>query len=147
MGSRENRAWLVRRGIYAAGFAAGLIVVAIGRGTVAEVEGWAPLIEQVATLAAALASGFAAVKTGPDSDDRRPVVPAGELADLADALIKPGPPGPPGPVGPMGESARVHMDELADGVAERLQDMADRAGIGGRDPLAELRAMIGRGKK
>ena len=52
MGDRDKRSWVVRRAVYVAGFAAGLIVVALGRGTIAEVEGWAPMIEQAATLAA-----------------------------------------------------------------------------------------------
>lgn len=127
MGDRDKRSWVVRRAVYVAGFAAGLIVVALGRGTVAEVEGWAPMIEQAATLAAALASGFAAIKTGPDSDNARPVVPAAELAEAVDVLV------PRLAVAP----------ELVDGVTARLDHLAERAApAAAPSPLAELRAAI-----
>lgn len=133
MGDRDKRSWVIRRAVYVAGFAAGLIVVALGRGTIAEVEGWAPMIEQAATLAAALASGFAAIKTGPDSDNTRPVVPAAELAEAVDVLV------PRLAVAP----------ELVDGVTARLDHLAERAERAERaapaaapSPLAELRAAI-----
>ena len=124
MGDRDKRSWVIRRAVYAAGFAAGLIVVALGRGTIAEVEGWAPMIEQAATLAAALASGFAAIKTGPDSDNTRPVVPAAELAEAVDVLAP----------------------RVVDGVTARVAHLAERAEraapAAAQSPLAEIRAMI-----
>lgn len=128
MRDREIRAWAVRRAVYAAGFAVGLGVVVLGRGTVAEVEGWGPMIEQAATLAAAMASGFAAIKTGPDSDNARPVVPADKLAEVVD-MIEP----------------RITVSpELVDGVAGRLAELAEAApevpAMTGQ--LGELRALI-----
>lgn len=79
--STQNQAWLIRRVIYAVGFIAGIIVVLMGKADVGTVDGWEKYLDQLAGLVTVVASGLAAVKTGPESDNSPVVVNAEDVVD------------------------------------------------------------------
>lgn len=85
--SREaGIAWAVRRGVYLVGAAIGVALVASGRVTQEQVDGWLPLVVELGGALTALGFAFAAWRTGPDSDNSRPVVDAEGLEQIFDLL-------------------------------------------------------------
>lgn len=85
--SREaSIAWAVRRAVYLVGAAIGVALVASGRVTQEQVDGWLPLVVELGGVLTTLGFAFAAWRTGPDSDNSRPVVDAQELESLFDLL-------------------------------------------------------------
>ena len=127
--SREaGIAWAVRRGVYLVGAAIGVALVASGRVTQEQVDGWLPLVVELGGVLTTLGFAFAAWRTGPDSDNSRPVVDARELEQIFDLLermlgkaagapkppVTPPPPAPEpgdGPVPSPGESESL-LDDL-----------------------------------
>ena len=127
--SREaGIAWAVRRGVYLVGAAIGVALVASGRVTQEQVDGWLPLVVELGGVLTTLGFAFAAWRTGPDSDNSRPVVDAEGLEQIFDLLermlgkaagapkppVTPPPPAPePGddPVPSPGESGSL-LDDL-----------------------------------
>ena len=128
-------AWLARRVAYLVGAAVGVGLVASGRVTQDDVDGWLPLVTELAGAVVTVGFSFAAWRTGPHSDNSRPVIDADaleEVFDLLEQMIdkaagvpdRPGtaPPAVPqpapapeegerGPVPSTGESARL-LDDL-----------------------------------
>ena len=85
--SREaSIAWVVRRGVYLVGAAIGVALVTSGRVTQEQVDGWLPLVVELGGVLTALGFAFAAWRTGPDSDNSRPVVDAEGLEQMFDLL-------------------------------------------------------------
>ena len=128
-------AWLARRVAYLVGAAVGVGLVASGRVTQDDVDGWLPLVTELAGAVVTVGFSFAAWRTGPHSDNSRPVIDADaleEVFDLLEQMIdkaagvpnRPGTPPPAvpepspapeegerGPVASTGESARL-LDDL-----------------------------------
>lgn len=128
-------AWLARRVAYLVGAAVGVGLVASGRVTQDDVDGWLPLVTELAGAVVTVGFSFAAWRTGPHSDNSRPVIDADgleEVFDLLERMIdkaagapnRPGTPPPAvpepspapeegegGPVPSTGESARL-LDDL-----------------------------------
>ena len=107
--SREaGIAWAVRRGVYLVGAAIGVGLVASGRVTQEQVDGWLPILVEVGGVLTTLGFAFAAWRTGPDSDNSRPVVDAealGQVFDLLERMLgkatgAPNQPGTPPVAGP-----------------------------------------------
>ena len=144
LNDKETRSWVIRRIVYLVGAVAGLVVVALGRGSIDDVESWAPTIEQIIGMITAITNGIAAAKTGPDSDNRRPVVPAEHLVEVVDRIVdgaERGVIGPAGPMGPQGPAGSMpDLDEVADRVVDRLQ----QANPPVTDALRQLRERIQR---
>lgn len=85
--SREaSITWAVRRAVYLVGAAIGVALVASGRVTQEQVDGWLPLVAELGGVLTTLGFAFAAWRTGPDSDNSRPVIDAQELESLFDLL-------------------------------------------------------------
>ena len=78
--------WAVRRAVYLVGAAIGVALVASGRVTQEQVDGWLPLVVELGGVLTALGFAFAAWRTGPDSDNSRPVVDAEGLEQMFDLL-------------------------------------------------------------
>ena len=101
-------AWAVRRGVYLGGAAIGVALVASGRVTQEQVDGWLPLVVELGGVLTTLGFAFAAWRTGPDSDNSRPVVDAEALEQVFDLLERmlgkaasaPNPPETPPVAGP-----------------------------------------------
>lgn len=128
-------AWLARRVAYLVGAAVGMGLIASGRVTQDDVDGWLPLVTELAGAVVTVGFSFAAWRTGPHSDNSRPVIDADgleEVFDLLERMIEkaagapnrpgtppPAAPEPPpapeeeerGPVPSTGESARL-LDDL-----------------------------------
>lgn len=79
-------AWAVRRAVYLVGAAIGVALVASGRVTQEQVDGWLPLVVELGGVLTTLGFAFAAWRTGPDSDNSRPVVDAEGLEQIFDLL-------------------------------------------------------------
>lgn len=79
-------AWLARRVAYLGGAAVGMGLVASGRVTQDDVDGWLPLVAELAGAIVTVGFGFAAWRTGPHSDNSRPVIDADGLEQIFDLL-------------------------------------------------------------
>ena len=79
-------AWLARRVAYLAGAVVGVGLIASGRVTQDDVDGWLPLVTELAGAVVTVGFGFAAWRTGPHSDNSRPVIDADGLEQVFDLL-------------------------------------------------------------
>lgn len=101
-------AWLARRVAYLVGAAVGVGLVASGRVTQDDVDGWLPLVTELAGAVVTVGFSFAAWRTGPNSDNSRPVIDADGLEQVFDLLERmldkaastPNRPGTPPPAAP-----------------------------------------------
>lgn len=83
---QESWAWAARRAAYLVGVAVGVGLIASGRATQEQVDGWLPLVVEVLGALTSLGFAFAASRTGPHSDDSRPVVQIEDVEPLLDAV-------------------------------------------------------------
>lgn len=79
-------AWLARRVAYLVGAAVGMGLIASGRVTQDDVDGWLPLVTELAGAVVTVGFSFAAWRTGPHSDNSRPVIDADGLEEVFDLL-------------------------------------------------------------
>jgi hypothetical protein len=79
-------AWLARRVAYLVGAAVGVGLIASGRVTQDDVDGWLPLVTELAGAVVTVGFSFAAWRTGPHSDNSRPVIDADGLEQVFDLL-------------------------------------------------------------
>lgn len=79
-------AWLARRVAYLVGAAVGMGLVASGRVTQDDVDGWLPLVTELAGAIVTVGFSFAAWHTGPNSDNSRPVIDVDGLEQIFDLL-------------------------------------------------------------
>ena len=79
-------AWLARRGAYLVGAVVGVGLIASGRVTQDDVDGWLPLVTELAGAVVTVGFSFAAWRTGPHSDNSRPVIDADGLEQVLDLL-------------------------------------------------------------
>lgn len=79
-------AWLARRVAYLVGAAVGVGLIASGRVTQDDVDGWLPLVTELAGAVVTVGFSFAAWRTGPNSDNSRPVIDADGLEEVFDLL-------------------------------------------------------------
>lgn len=101
-------AWLARRVAYLVGAAVGVGLIASGRATQDDVDGWLPLVTELAGAVVTVGFSFAAWRTGPHSDNSRPVIDADGLEQVFDLLERlldkgagaPDRPGTPPPAAP-----------------------------------------------
>lgn len=101
-------AWLARRVAYLVGAAVGVGLIASGRVTQDDVDGWLPLVAELAGAVVTVGFSFAAWRTGPNSDNSRPVIDADGLEQVFDLLERmldkaagaPNRPGTPPPAAP-----------------------------------------------
>lgn len=84
--------WWIRKLIYVIVAVIGLVATGVGWATDGQVDGW---LENVGTIAAAVGGILAAVYTGRNSDNRKPVVtsprdvPAPVIHQIVDHFLKP----------------------------------------------------------
>lgn len=136
-------AWLARRGAYLVGAVVGVGLIASGRVTQDDVDGWLPLVTELAGAVVTVGFSFAAWRTGPNSDNSRPVIDADGLEQVFDLLEQmvdkaagaPNRPGTPPPA----VSEPSPAPEEGDAVS------TPENGIGEPDLLAYLRAKIAKG--
>ena len=83
---QESWSWVARRVAYLVGVAVGVGLIASGRATQEQVDGWLPLVVEVLGALTSLGFAFAASRTGPHSDDSRPVLQIEDVEPLLDAL-------------------------------------------------------------
>lgn len=76
---RGNESWVIRRVLYAVAFIVSVVVVLTGKSDIGTVEGWMKYVDQFGGILAAVATGLATVKTGPQSDNSPVVVPAEDV--------------------------------------------------------------------
>lgn len=140
-----NWAWVARRVAYLAGVAVGVGLIASGRATQEQVDGWLPLVVEVLGALTSLGFAFAASRTGPHSDDSRPVLQIEDVEPLLDAVdaalqyaqaapgrhrapeVPPAPTEPP--VAPTGPETGAPGTDEADPL-QALRDAVQRGRIG-----------------
>lgn len=85
-GTEQGSAWVVRRVVYLVGALIGAGLVASGRMTQEQVDGWLPAFVELGGALSALGFALAAWRTGPESDNSRPVIPAEVVEDVLGAV-------------------------------------------------------------
>ena len=136
-------AWLARRVAYLVGAAVGVGLIASGRVTQDDVDGWLPLVTELAGAIVTVGFSFAAWRTGPHSDNSRPVIDADGLEQVLDLLEQmldkaasaPNRPGTPPLAAPEPSPAPVEGGAVS----------TPENGVGEPDLLAYLRAKIAKG--
>ena len=83
---QESWSWVARRVAYLVGVAVGVGLIASGRATQEQVDGWLPLVVEVLGALTSVGFAFAASRTGPHSDDSRPVLQIEDVEPLLDAV-------------------------------------------------------------
>ena len=147
--TEQGSAWAVRRVVYLVGALIGAGLVASGRMTQEQVEGWMPVFVELGGALSALGFALAAWRTGPESDNSRPVVPAevveevlGAVEQIVGRVIDAERPGstPSRPVtGPTAPEPGPAAPSEGEAVSK------PENGIGAPDLLAYLRAQIAKG--
>ena len=84
--SEQGSSWVVRRVVYLVGVLVGAGLVASGRMTQDQVDGWLPAFVELGGALSALGFALAAWRTGPESDNSRPVIPAEVVEEVLGAV-------------------------------------------------------------